>query len=138
MNYKVSLRIFSIVFIIIGAIFFMYGPNVMSCFGVKTIPDTVYVNSEIMDFWKMYAFVRMFGGAILLYGILIGFLAYIEGAKNRKMVSLGSAAGLLIFILVLLTQQMALLETLTGWSLLAIFFLVFIGFILLAFKKETA
>lgn len=138
MNYKISLRIFSVVFIIIGAIFFMYGPGVMSSFGVKDLPDVYDVSGSISDFWKMFAFVRIFGAAILMLGILIGFLAYIEGGKNRKIASLGSASGLLIFLLVLLTQQIALLETLTGWSLVAIFFLVFIGFILLAFKKEAA
>jgi hypothetical protein len=138
MNYKISLRIFSVVFIIIGAMFFMCGPGVLHSFGVKAIPDSPYLNGEIMDFWKMFAFVRLFGTAVMMYGILIGFLAYIEGAKNRKMVSLGSAAGLLILSLVLLTQQIALLETLPGWSLLAVFVLVLIGFILLAFKKEAA
>lgn len=137
MNYKISLRIFSIVFVIIGAIFFIYGPGVMSSFGVKAIPEVCDPGGNISDFWKMFAFVRIFGAAILMFGLLIGFLAYIEGSKNRKMVSLGSASGLLIFLLVLLTQQIALLETLTGWSLVAIFLLVFFGFILLAFKKET-
>jgi Ca2+/Na+ antiporter len=110
----------------------------MSSFGVKEIPDIYDVSGSISDFWKMFAFVRIFGAAILMSGILIGFLAYIEGSKNRKIVSLGSASGLLILLLVLFTQQIALLETLTGWSLLAIFLLIFIGFILLAFKKETA
>lgn len=135
MNYKLTLRIFSVIFIIIGFIFFGLGPNILTYFGVDYIPEPIIKDGNVIDFWQVYSFTRVFGGAIFMMGVLTGFLAYLEGEKNRRYAAFGSASGLLVLVFVVLTQQIAIWETLAGWILIGVFVIAMIAYALLAFKK---
>ncbi len=137
MNHKMVFRTFSVIFILAGAFFFATGPYLLSFFGVKEFPEIVSRNGETLDFWEMYAFVRMFGSAVLMYGLLIGFLAYIDGVKNRKYASFGAALGQLAFLIIYLSQQISIWNTAAGWVIAAVFLLALVSFSYLAFKKEA-
>ena len=136
MNYKTTLRILSLLFIILGILFFSSGPGLLCYFGLDMSAEMVCPNYQKLNFWKVFSFTRLFGTAIFMYGIIIGFLAYISGDKNRRYVTFGGAIGLLFMIVITLIQQIAIWETIAGWILLLIFILSFISLAMLSLNKK--
>jgi len=137
MNYKFVFRLFSSVFVILGLLLTVTGAGTLSYFGVTEIPEINFQTNEVVNFWKTYSFLRISGAAIIAYGLLIGFLAYIEGEKDRKRASIGAAVGLLVLTVIALTQQIALWETIAGWIITAVFLIAFAVFAFLSLKKGT-
>lgn len=137
MSYKLSLKLFSFLFIVLGLAFLILAPNLLQYFGVHSIPDISTQSDEAINFWRVISFARVFGGLIFLLGVTFGFLTYIEGNKNRKLVTSGISVGLVGLVIITLVQQIALWSTLFGWILLSLFALALINFCFLSFKKEV-
>ncbi len=128
MNYKLSLRVFSVVYMLLGLSLFVLSPSfILQLFGVGLIPTDMTLK-DTMDFWRVIGFLRVFGAAILFAGILFNFLAFIEGEKNCRLVTSGIAVGSFLFFLMAITQQIAFWETIAGWMFLTVFIITFINF----------
>lgn len=139
MNYKISMRVFSVVYLIIGLAFILLSPRFgLQLFGVGAVPEPDIKIDAAMDFWRVIGFLRVFGGAFLMMGVMVGFLAYVEGDKNRKLVTSGISIGSILLFLIMFTQQTAFWGTIAGWILLTIVIITFVYFAVMSFRKFSS
>lgn len=138
MNYKLSLRAFSIIYILLGLMFIILSPeSVLKCFGVDSLPVPDTANNDSMNIWRLVGFMRVFGAAIIMVGVVFGFLAYLEGDKNQRLAAMGITIGSFLLFLIMITQQIAFWETIYGWYFLTVFIITMIYFAVMSFSKIT-
>ena len=132
------ININAILSLLFGIAFTLYGPLMMAFFGIPEIPE-----GNIMLYWHAAAFARMFGAALLGAGLILWSLRRI--AKNNTITpeirrgiiySLIFANGIGIFVA--LTQQAQIWSSPAGWVTVAVFALLFLGYVyLLAVESRT-
>jgi hypothetical protein len=124
MKLSVLITINAVLLVASGIAFALYGPLMMAVFSV---PDVL--NIDVLEYWQMAAFARMFGAALFGYGLLLlslrGFIDQAPQATRRGVCSALVLANVLGAI-VSITQQSAIWQGAAGWLVTA----VFIGFAL--------
>lgn len=134
LNWLISIQ--AIIFLGFGIAFALYGPLMLAFF---TVPETL--NIDALTYWHLAAFARMFGAAIFGFGLLLFALRNpiekLDRTSQRGVVFallLANAMGLMVS----LTQQTAVWQTLAGWITSAIFTLLLIGYIIVLSRSPSA
>jgi len=125
--------------LLFGIAFTLYGPLMMAFFGIPEIPE-----GNVLLYWHVVAFARMFGVALLAVGLILWSLRRIAGSETispeiRRGITyaLILANGLGIFVA--LTQQAQIWSSPAGWATVAVFTLLFVGYVyLLVVEGRTA
>jgi hypothetical protein len=122
-------------FIAVGIFFTLYAPLVVAFFGAVDLPE-----GNILLYWHMVSFARLFGGALLGAGLLTWALRPLMGtivplSENGR----GLLSALLITNLILLfvtvTQQSAVWQTPLGWVLALSFLCLTLAYAFLLLYK---
>lgn len=134
LNWLISIQ--AIIFLGFGIAFALYGPLMLAFF---TVPETL--NIDALTYWHLAAFARMFGAALFGFGLLLFALRNpiekLDRTSQRGVVFallLANAMGLMVS----LTQQTAVWQTLAGWITSAIFTLLLIGYIIVLSRSTSA
>jgi len=123
------LNINAILSLFFGLAFTLYGPLMMAYFGIPEIPE-----GNVLLYWHVVAFARMFGVALLAVGLILLSLrriartsAFDPETRRGIIYSMMFANGAGIFVT--LTQQAQIWSSLAGWITVAIFALLFLGYV---------
>jgi hypothetical protein len=128
----------AIVAVVLGLIFSFWGPALLPLYGAPRIPIPVASDANTISFWAGMAFIRMFGAALVGFGVLLWFVRYVSDLAIQHQIAgaLFIASGFMVFITV--TQQIALWSTVMGWVTIGVLTLFALGYgycFLFAFKK---
>lgn len=128
MKLQYLIDINAILSLLFGIAFTLYGPLMMAYFGIPEIPE-----GNVLLYWHVVAFARMFGVALLAVGLILLSLRRIIRIGNFSpeirhgiIYSLMFANGAGIFVA--LTQQAQIWSSPAGWVTVAIFTLLFLGY----------
>lgn len=111
-----------------GIAFALYGPVMLAFFSVPEIPS-----DDILLYWNVAAFARMFGAALFSFGLL---LWAIRGGVEQERVSPGMRRGIVFALLlanimsafIAISQQFSVWESPAGWVAIAIFLLLLLAY----------
>jgi hypothetical protein len=114
--------------VVAGLAFALEGPGLLPLYGASHIPTPIAGDANAMSFWAGLAFARMFGAALLGFGVSLWFMRYITDLAIRRFVagSLFVTMGFMIFIA--LTQQIAIWSTTAGWVTVGVLILLALGY----------
>jgi hypothetical protein len=112
-----------------GIAFALYGPLMIAFFGVPEIPE-----DNIILYWMVASFARMFGGILLGFGlVLLSLRSLLRSPGVPPSAQRGLAFALLIAhglgALIALVQQFAIWDSPAGWVAFALFALMFAGYV---------
>jgi hypothetical protein len=125
--------------LLFGIAFTLYGPLMMAFFGIPEIPE-----GNVLLYWHVVAFARMFGVALLGVGLILWSLRKIaESNTISPEIQRGMTYALILAngmgIVVALTQQAQIWSSPAGWATVAVFTLLFVGYVyLLVVESRTA
>ena len=125
--------------LLFGIAFTLYGPLMMAFFGIPEIPE-----GNVLLYWHVVAFARMFGVALLGVGLILWSLRKIaESNTISPEIQRGITYALILAngmgIVVALTQQAQIWSSPAGWATVAVFTLLFVGYVyLLVVESRTA
>jgi len=125
--------------LLFGIAFTLYGPLMMAIFGIPEIPE-----GNVLLYWHVVAFARMFGVALLGVGLILWSLRKIAGSNTiSPEIQRGITYALILAngmgIVVALTQQAQIWSSPAGWATVAVFTLLFVGYVyLLVVESRTA
>ncbi len=133
LNWLISIQ--AIIFLGFGIAFALYGPLMLAFF---TVPETLEIDA--LTYWHLAAFARMFGAALFGFGLLLFALRNpiekLDRTSQRGIVFallLANAMGLMVS----LTQQTSVWQTLAGWITSAIFTLLLVGYIFVMARSSS-
>lgn len=122
----------------LGIAFALYGPLVMALYGIPEIPE-----ENVVLYWNIASFVRMFGAALFSTGLLIWAVRLLfkeSGVSNETrrgvLFSLLMASAITGFVA--LIQSWSIWLGWAGWVTTAVFILLFLLYAyFLFFRPET-
>jgi hypothetical protein len=116
-----------------GIAFALYGPLMIAMFGVPEIPE-----ENVLLYWNVASFARLFGAALFGLGILIWSLRGIlrsgsltARGKRGILFALLLANGLGAFVSI--TQQFSIWLNSAGWVITGVFTVLFLGYVYFVF-----
>jgi len=120
---NVLLTLNAILFIGVGIAFALYGPLMITFFGI------LEVAGDSPMYWYAASFARFFGAAVFGFGFLLFALrgSAVEQGKGRGIVTALVISYLLAFI-VAITQQVSIWGSVAGWITVALFLLLLVGY----------
>ena len=131
MKLKHLINVNAVLSLLFGIAFTLYGPLMMAFFGIPEIPE-----GNVLLYWHIVAFARMFGVALLAFGLILWSLRRIAGSDTISPEILRGITYALILangvgIVVALTQQAQIWSSPAGWATVAVFTLLFVGYVYL-------
>ena len=135
MKLTLLITINAILFIAFGIAFALYGPLMMAFFA---IPEMTGI--DVQAYWQMAAFVRMFGAALLGFGLLLWSIrSIIEGVapEARRGILFALLLAYIIAAIVSITQQSSIWLSPAGWITTGVFVALILayGYFLFAVKE---
>lgn len=139
MKLSQTISINAILSMAIGIAFGIYAPLIMAFFGIPDIPS-----DDVLLYWYVASFVRMYGAALFGYGILL--LALRKVATDLP----GDYARGILFAIVFaniaglfssIVQQAAIWQSTAGWVLTAfyaIFLVIYVYFLIKENRSQTS
>ena len=125
MKLSILVMIQAVTCLALGIAFTLYAPLMMAFFA---IPDAL---DSPLAYWQVAAFARMFGVALLGFGLLLlavrGFVDKLAPNSTRGILSALLLANLLGAI-VAVTQQQSVWQTAAGWMAVLLYTVFFIGY----------
>ena len=114
--------------VVLGLVFALGGPGLLPLYGASQIPTPSASDANAMSFWAGMAFIRMFGAALLGFGVLLWFVRTISDVAIQRNVagSLFVATGVMLFVA--LTQQTAIWNSTVGWVTVGVLILFALGY----------
>ena len=122
----------------IGIGFALYGPVMLAFFGVPELPAT-----DVMLYWHVASFARMFGAALFGYGIrLWGLRSLIESGSCPDAIRRGFLFSLVFAnamgLFVAVVQQFAVWNAAAGWVTIVYFAVFTIIYVVILGAREPA
>lgn len=129
------LTINSLLAIGFGLAFALYSPLMLAFFG---IPDVA--SQEVVLYWNIAAFARLFGAALLAFGLLIWALRKTENGlgmdpESQRGVLYSLLIANLVGVMVAVTQQWQAWGGVAGWLTAGIFLLLALAYGYFLFRK---
>jgi len=128
------ITIHGVISVAIGIAFALYGPLVIAYFAIPEVLDSQ------LAYWNMAAFVRMFGAAMFGFGILLwsmrGSIDQVSAQTRRGLIFALLLANLL-GVIVAITQQVAVWDSLAGYITSGFFAVFLIGYIYFFVKSQN-
>ena len=125
--------------IALGIALAVYAPLVMAAFGIADTPS-----EDIILYWNVASFMRLFGATMFGYGILLWSL---RSLISNPYVSASTLRGVLFGLLltnglglfVAISQQFAVWQSTAGWLLVAIYavFVLLYAYFLLTMTRSS-
>lgn len=112
----------------LGIAFALYGPLMISLYGILNVQD-----GNPLQYWHTASFARMFGAALFGMGFLIYSLrGLFESAgvlpETRRGILFAMLLANLIGVFTAATQQASVWNTLTGWITVGIFTMLLLAY----------
>lgn len=139
MKLQYLININAILSLLFGIAFTLYGPLMMAYFGIPEIPE-----GSVLLYWHVVAFARMFGAALLAVGLILWSLRRIAKSSATSPETRRGIIFSMIFangagVFVALTQQAQIWSNPAGWATVAVFALLFLGYVyLLVVESRSA
>ena len=109
-----------------GIAFGLYAPLMLAFFAIPQALD-----NDVLIYWQVTAFARMFGAALFGFGLLLwalrGLLDQLSPKGRRGFIFALLLANLMAFI-VALTQQFAVWQSIAGWVQTGLFALLVLAY----------
>lgn len=125
--------------IALGIAFAVYAPLVMASFGIADTPS-----DDIILYWNIASFMRLFGATLFGYGILLWSLRSLISKTDVSASTLrGVLFGLLLTnglgLFVAISQQFAVWQSTAGWVLVVMYavFVLLYGYLLLTMPRSA-
>lgn len=127
MKTETILAVNAFTFIGLGIAFALYGPLMITFFGIQE------TGGDGLIYWYVASFARLFGAALFGFGFLIwAARSLVEtspaGSRERRGLLLALLIACLMGLIVTLTQQFSVWLSPAGWIAAAIFFLLTFGY----------
>lgn len=111
-----------------GLYFAAAGPAAGPAFGLGTLPAPGGDGLEVPGEWRLVGFVRMFGGALLLGGLILWSVGRSLDPARVRAFAVTVAGGASLAAALAFSQQTALWNTSGGWTLTALFALMALAY----------
>ena len=132
--------IYAVIATVLGLVFFLWGPVLLSLYGVPQLPSPVVGDVNAMSMWSGVAFVRTFGAVLFAFGVLLWFVRSISDPVVQRNLAVALFVGTGLVGLVTLIQQIAIWNSVAGWvtfGMLALFALGYGYYSLVPSQKAT-
>lgn len=123
MQVKHLFTIHSVIALFNGAVIVLFPVQYMSIFGIPTLSDgAIFVS-------------RLFGATLLTYGLVVGLARNAGPSEARRAILLGYALPIAIGFVITLQTQLSGVMNMLGWSLVALYGVMALGYGYLYFKE---
>jgi hypothetical protein len=114
--------------VVLGLAFALAGPGLLPLYGASQIPAPIASDANAISFWAGMAFTRMFGVALLGFGVLLWFVRYISDRMIQRSVSGALFIVVGFMALIALIQQITIWSTAVGWVTVGVLILFTLGY----------
>ena len=125
MSFKALLTVAGVVGVLFGLGFLLVPSPILAQYGVQTDPTGMFV-------------AQLFGAALLELGLVFFLARRVEDASTMRGIALGACIGELAGLWIALRIQLTGLTNALGWSTVAIYGLLAVGFGRYAFGRYAA
>ena len=125
MKFQTLLTINAVVALVYGIAFVLVPSTVLSIYGITTGPGELIMS-------------QFFGVALIALGLLTWLIRAVTDASAQRAVVLSALIADIIGVIVALMGTLSGVMNSVGWTSVAIYFLLALGFASLQFRKPTA
>ena len=127
----------ALLFLIAGIAFTLYGPLMLAFFGVPEIPS-----EDILLYWNVAAFARLFGAALFGFGLLLWALRQAAvysslSSEARHGMVFALLLANIIAAITTITQQVSNWNGIAGWVAFSLFTFLVLGYAYCLVKGEN-
>jgi hypothetical protein len=121
---RTLLQLGAVLLMALGAFLTGWGPLILPSLGIPPLPLPDPQAPQAIGLWKVIAFIRLFGAAVLGLGLVVWALRGVEDGVALRRVARGMAIATGLILGTILIQQVAVWSTWPGVALAAFFALM--------------
>ncbi len=118
---RTIMQLGAVLLMALGVFLAGWGPLILPILGIPPLPAPDPQAAEAIGIWKLAAFVRLFGAAVLGLGLMIWAMRGVGDAVTVRRVARSAALANGLILILVLTQQLAIWSSVSGVALVGFF-----------------
>lgn len=128
MSLRTWITISAVVFIVTGALFALFTPDMLASFGMSELPPFLPEGPDAVAAWSAVTFARLFGVVLFALGMLLWFLKTGITWRARRKAAVALFIGVATAAAFSFVQQVTIWRTAAGWVLFSVLLVLAVGY----------
>lgn len=133
MSLRIWMMISAVIFVVVGAAFALFTPNLLALFGMTELPPFIPESPDAVLAWSAVTFARLFGVMLFALGTLLWFLRSGIAWRARRSAAVALFIGVATAAAFSFVQQVTIWRTAAGWLLFGVLLVLAVGYAYWAF-----